>query len=335
MTPRFLLALSLAFPLAAQTPGQLPGRPASPGQVAAPGQVAVPGRVAAPGQPAPPGQAAPAAAPTKPAGPGQPASPGQPSGQPVSAAPRPTPIPPADPATGLPAPEALLDRYVEATGGQAAYEDRTSEVSHGVLEYPAQGLKGTITRYAAAPDLYYASLDIPGIGTIAMGVKDGIAWENSLVLGPRIKTGSERAEALREAKLNSTLLWRDLYSKVETIGTDTVNGEECYQVKMTPTEGEAQTMCFSKATGLGLKVETTAASQLGNVQVEITFSGYKNFGGILAPSKVYQKGAGIETTIEIQNIEVNPEIPDKQFELPAEVQVLLARQQKQKAQEAQ
>lgn len=230
---------------------------------------------------------------------------------------------------GLPSAESILDRYVEATGGKAVYEKRTSEIARGTMEFAAQGLKGTITRYSAAPDLYYATLDIPGLGAVEMGVKDGVAWENSLVLGPRIKTGVERAEALREATLNSTLLWRDLYPKVETVGTDTVNGEECYQVRMTPPEGAPQTMCFSKATGLGLKITTTAASQMGDIPVETVISSYKNFGGILAPERLTQKTAGQEMTIVITSVEVNAAIPEKQFDLPAPVEVLRARQGKQ------
>lgn len=230
---------------------------------------------------------------------------------------------------GLPSAESILDRYVEVTGGKAAYQRRTSEIARGTMEFPAQGLKGTIARYSAAPGRYYATLEVPGLGTVEMGVNNGVAWENSLVLGPRIKSGVERAEALREATLNSTLLWRELYPKVETIGTDTVNGEECYQVRMTPPEGAPQTMCFSKATGLGLKITTTAATQMGDIPVETFISSYKNFGGILVPERITQKTAGQEMTIVITSVEVNAEIPDKQFDLPAAVEVLRARQTKQ------
>ena len=33
-----------------------------------------------------------------------------------------------------------------------------------------------------------------------MGVNGPIAWENSAILGPRVKTGVERAEAIREGQ---------------------------------------------------------------------------------------------------------------------------------------
>jgi hypothetical protein len=98
---------------------------------------------------------------------------------------------------------------------------------------------------------------------------------------------------------------------------------------MTPPEGAPQTMCFSKNSGLGLKITTTAATQMGEIPVETVISGYKNFGGILAPERLTQKTAGQEMTIVITSVEVNTPIPEKQFDLPAPVEVLRARQAKQ------
>src|SRR5512142_2155666 len=82
----------------------------------------------------------------------------------------------ADP---LPSAESVLDRYVQVTGGRQAYAQRKTEISHGTLEYTALGIKGSVTRYAAEPDKYYAALDIEGLGKVEMGVSGGIAWENT------------------------------------------------------------------------------------------------------------------------------------------------------------
>src|SRR5262249_7174606 len=137
-------------------------------------------------------------------------------------------------AADLPSAARLLDHFVDVTGGKQAYAKRTSEIAHGTVEYSAMGLKGKLTRWATASRQYRLEMDMPGIGTLEAGVKDGVAWERSDLLGPRVKSGLERAEALREAKLNSNAQWRELYPKVETAGEETVNGEACYKVVMTP-----------------------------------------------------------------------------------------------------
>jgi hypothetical protein len=228
-------------------------------------------------------------------------------------------------ADDLPSAESLLDRYAEVTGGKKAYENRKTEFASGTMEYAAQGLKGTMTRYADSSGNYYSSLDIAGIGAIEMGVHDGVAWERSQVLGPRIKEGAERAEALREATLNSTYKWRELYPKVETTGIETVNGQECYRVVMTPAEGRPETVFLSKESGLGVKVTTVSSTQMGDVPVEILVMDYRNFGGLLAPAKIVQKAAGLEFTLTMDKIEGNAEIPPGRVDFPSDVQALLAK----------
>ena len=226
----------------------------------------------------------------------------------------------ADP---LPSAESVLDRYVQVTGGRQAYEKRKTEISHGTLEYTGLGIKGSVTRYAAEPDKYYAALDIEGLGKVEMGVSGGVAWENTDLLGPRVKTGVERAEAIREGNLNSTVNWRKLYPKVENAGIETIDGEECYKVVMTAAEGQPIIGYYQKKSGLQVKVSTVASTQMGDIPVDLIASDYKNFGGILEPAKVTQKTGPQEFTITLDSVEVNPPIPPEKFALPPEVRKLV------------
>ncbi len=226
----------------------------------------------------------------------------------------------ADP---LPSAESVLDRYIQVTGGKQAYETRKTEIAHGTLEYASLGIKGTITRYAAEPDKYYASLDIEGLGKVEMGVNGQVAWENSALLGPRVKSGVERAEAIREGNMNSTVNWRKLYPKVENAGIETIDGEECYKVVMTPAEGKPMIGYYQKKSGLQVKVTTVSSTQMGDIPVELTASDYKDFGGILEPVKVTQKAGPQEFTITLDSVEVNPTIPPERFALPDEIRKLV------------
>ncbi|MEJ2245166.1 MAG: hypothetical protein P8Y80_03615 [Acidobacteriota bacterium] len=156
------------------------------------------------------------------------------------------------PATDLPSAESILDRYVEVTGGRQAYESRTSEVGHGKVEIAAAGLSGELTSYAK-PGLQCIIIELAGIGKIEQGVKDDIAWENSILQGARIKTGDERLATLREAIFNAPIHWREIYPTVETVGIESVNGEDAYRVLQTPAEGNAVTTYYSVETGLAIK----------------------------------------------------------------------------------
>jgi len=223
----------------------------------------------------------------------------------------------------LPKAETILDRYIEVTGGKAAYEKRKSEIAKGMLEMTAQGVKAAVTRYSAAPDKSYSLLEIEGAGKIESGAGDGIAWDNSAMMGPHLKTGEEKTQALREALFNAQLDWRKVYSKVETVGVETIDGEECYKVVLTPEPGKPETQYFQKKSGLAVKMTMTLVNQMGEVPAEVLISDYKEFGGVLIPTRQINKAAGQEFTTTIQTVSVNEDIPASRFEPPAEIKALL------------
>jgi zinc protease len=229
-------------------------------------------------------------------------------------------------AAELPSPDSILDRFIEVTGGKAAYEARKTEVVKGTVEFAAMGLKGSMVTYYQEPGNYYMAMDLAGIGKVETGLIGGVAWENSVLQGARIKTGEEKAQALREAAMNGAFHWRDLFTKAETVGEETVEGEPCYKVVMTPAEGHPVSMYFEEKSGLMRRTSVVAASQLGDIPAESISTEYKRFDGILEPAKVTEKVAGQEFTITIDSATANQPIPPEKFALPEEVKALLAHQ---------
>jgi zinc protease len=225
-----------------------------------------------------------------------------------------------------PTPEAILDRFVEVTGGKAAYEQRKTEVVHGTVEFAAMGLKGTMVEYFDDPGKFYMAMDLAGVGKIESGLSDGVAWENSVLQGARIKTGDEKAQAVREASMNIFDHWREVYPKAEGAGEEVVEGEPCYKLVLTPVEGKPESVYFEKKSGLLRKTTLVAASPLGDFTAESISTEYRRFGDILAPAKVIEKVAGQQFTITIETMQANQEIPAEKFALPDEVKALLAKQ---------
>jgi len=85
-------------------------------------------------------------------------------------------------AQSLPKAEIILDRYVEVTGGKAAYEKHTRQTMTGTISFPEQGLSGKLTRYAMAPDKEYSVVELGPLGKIESGFNNGVAWEKSVIL---------------------------------------------------------------------------------------------------------------------------------------------------------
>ncbi|HVT91434.1 MAG TPA: hypothetical protein VHD76_01215 [Bryobacteraceae bacterium] len=219
--------------------------------------------------------------------------------------------------------ETILDRYVEVTGGAAAYQKRHSVIEKGTIEMVGRGVKGDITNYMAEPDKAYSVMNLEGVGQMEEGSDGVVAWERSVIQGPRVKDGTEKTQALEESIFNAPIKWRQLYTKVTVAGSEEVNGEDCWKVEATPKSGNVETLFFSKKTGLQLKRSAVQVTQMGDIPAEAFLSDYKDNGGVLEPATVRQRFAGQEMVIHIDSTDLNPEIPASKFALPAEIQQLL------------
>ena len=222
----------------------------------------------------------------------------------------------------LPKAETILDKFIEATGGKAAYAKNHSEVSTGTMEFVGKGIKGNISSYRAEPDKSYTEIDIQGIGKVKEGSDGKVAWSLSAMQGPRIKDGEEKAGALQAARFNAELNWRDVY-KAETTGMEKVDGNDCYKVLLTPKEGVPMTRYYDKNSNLLVKMVMTVKNPMGEFPVESIVADYRKEGAILMPHKVTQKAAGQEIAIVIERVTYNAEIPKDKFEPPDEIKAML------------
>ena len=226
-------------------------------------------------------------------------------------------------ADDLPKAETILDKYIEATGGKAAYAKVHSEISTGTMLFGAMGLKGQVTSYSQEPNKQLVEIMIEGIGKISEGSNGDVAWSLSAVQGPRIKEGEEKTRSLDAARLHADVLWRDIYKKAETAGIESVDGKDCYKVVLTPKVGSPVTKWYDKESNLLVKMSLTAKSPMGEVQSDSTLSDYRKEGDLLVPHKNTTRAMGQEFTITIDKVEHNANIPKDKFDVPAEIQALM------------
>jgi hypothetical protein len=226
-------------------------------------------------------------------------------------------------ADDLPKGETVMDKFVEASGGKAAYDSHHNAVVTGTMEIPNAHLKGKLTSYRAAPTKSYTEIDLEGVGKIQEGTDGTIAWQLSAMQGARLKEGDEKALALRGARFAAEAHWRDDYSKVETVGVETVNGKPCYKLLLTPKEGPVLTQYYNKDSGLLEKLATTVKTPMGDLDTEINLSDYRKEGGVLAPHVMHQSAMGQEIVMTFDTITYDTEIPKDRFDPPADIQALL------------
>jgi zinc protease len=227
----------------------------------------------------------------------------------------------AQPAENLPEAKALHAKYIEAIGGEAALKGLKSRVTTSKLNIPSQNMSAKITSYQADGKIYVVT-EIPQFGNMESGYTDSIAWSKMAMTGPQILEGAERDQLLREADLQSDLDLTKYYTKLETVGSEDVDGKKAYKVEFTPITGEKQTRFFDAESGLLVKIEMTQETAQGKIPMTATLTDYRDVNGIKMPYKTVQKAQGVEIELVVESAAHNTDVAGDKFTLPADIKAL-------------
>lgn len=230
----------------------------------------------------------------------------------------------------LPKAEKILDGFIEATGGLAAYEKIDNRVTKGTMEMTGMGIKLFITAYNARPNKSYSVVESDATGKVETGTDGNVVWENSAAQGAQIKEGKERAQFLKINTFDRMVYWRKAFTKVECTGVEDIEGTPCYKVVATPVDGDPEIYFFDKETNLLIKSEMTMESQVGTIKGQMFPGDYEKFDGILVPKSTKLVMRGMEMAMTMTSIEHNVKLPEDIFALPPEIQALLDKKKEEK-----
>lgn len=224
-------------------------------------------------------------------------------------------------AQDLPSGKEVVRKYIEATGGEAAYKKIKSMRATGKLSVPAQGISGGIEIFQADGKVY-VEVEIGGLGKQMQGYDGEIAWESGLA-GSRILSPAETARLAEEMDPAAALDTDKRYKSVETLGKEDVKGESCYKVEFTRKDDTKQTSYYSVKSGLMLKTEGEQPTALGPIKIESFVTDYQEVDGLKAPTKTEQVlPGGITQVIEMTKVTYNTKIDPGKFKLPEDIQKL-------------
>lgn len=232
--------------------------------------------------------------------------------------------------TGAPAPDRaeridpraaeVLDAFVAATGGAAAYRALTTRVIHATLTLGGPGgVEIALTTYLARPveSLTIESSDY--MGEARFGSHQGLAWESTLFYGPRRLDPARRALLLRSVGLDGPAGWRSRVRRADALGIEPVDGRPAHHVRVETDSGFVEEQWYDCQSALQVKAATRLPPSLGNAPAETYPSDYRPTGGILLPYRQRTFVLGQERRLAIDSVEHDVELADDLFEPPAEL----------------
>jgi hypothetical protein len=224
----------------------------------------------------------------------------------------------------LPEASAILDRYVEATGGKQAYDAIENCVVEERLVHVGREVEDTAITYAALPDKRFTEIRSEFLGDVLSGCDGETVWYLSDMVGAVVQEGAAKSAGLHAAAFLWPARWRALYEEVECTGKALVEGRSCYRLRMTTVAGQEETRYFDEESGLLLKTETTRLfSGLPPMPMEVLFGDYRRVDGLLVAHELRQLteqcGARIEMRILKTRVRHNVELAEDRFAPPEEI----------------
>jgi hypothetical protein len=221
-----------------------------------------------------------------------------------------------DPAA--PTADQIVDKYIEASGGRAAWEKLNSRVSKGTITVAAANVSGPLEIDEKAPNKLLVSVTISG-SVFLQGFDGKVGWSEDPQNGLREQTGAELTEVTREADFYHPLDLRKLYTTLRVAGTGKVGERTAYVLEATPPEGgNPDRIYFDAQTGLPIRVITQHHNLDGSVEdFQEDFDDYRAVDGIKIPFAVEQSDSQLAFSIKLEEVRHNVELKDTEFEKPA------------------
>jgi outer membrane lipoprotein-sorting protein len=225
-------------------------------------------------------------------------------------------------AQDTPTGEEIVQRSIEASGGEEAQNAVKTWYSEAEMEIVGMGLTGTIQAWQSRPSKSYTLMKLPGIGEIIQCSDGTNVWEVNPMTGPRVYEGEEKEFMLFSSRFDTSSV-DGFFDEVENEGEEDIDGEACYKVRMTSSAVGDMITWFSKESGLGRRTEMTMESQMGTITVQMDMLEYTEAHGLKLPKKILQSTMGQKISMVFTKYEGNADIPEDRFEPTAEIKALL------------
>lgn len=205
----------------------------------------------------------------------------------------------------------LIDSYLKAIGGKEEAKKITSIKMDFTMDLMGQTLTGSDKRAAGGKHAFELNMGNMKVMNLAF---DGAKGYNAQMGNKQEMSADEIKEALDDKSIIPQLNYISNDYGAAYLGTDVVNGEDAYKLKVTKPSGKISTEYFSIKTGLLLKEESVLKMQGEEISQITEFSNYKKVGNVLMPFTITQTVGEQEMTMNVTNITLNPEFKDSDFQ---------------------
>jgi outer membrane lipoprotein-sorting protein len=223
--------------------------------------------------------------------------------------------------TKAPTADEIIAKYLTARGGKDKITAvKTARMTGRMTVGP--GVEAPFTLEMKRPDKMRMEFTFQGMTGIQ--AFDGtIGWMHMPFMG---QTAPEKMpeEAIKDAKemadMDGSLVdYEAKGNKIEYLGTEDVDGTLAYKLQVTKKDGDIETLFLDTESALPFKALLKSERNGQETVAELVFGDYKEVAGMMMPhsQEMRAQGAPAGQVITIDKIEIDTEVADDRFAMPA------------------
>lgn len=214
----------------------------------------------------------------------------------------------------------VITKSIEAQGGLARLESVKTLRTSGKLSI--QSFDVRFVEVAKRSDKVREEMTVQGMSQVR--AYDGkTAWQVNPFEGrrdPEMLSADDSKDLQIDADIDGPLVnYKEKGYGAELVGHDSVEGTDCYKIKLTLKNGDIRYYYLDTDTFMELKLETQTSIR-GSIQENETYYGdYEEVNGIYYPFafETGQKGSVDRVKFTVEKVEQNVPLDDSLFSLPA------------------
>ncbi|HEU4714111.1 MAG TPA: serine hydrolase [Pyrinomonadaceae bacterium] len=226
--------------------------------------------------------------------------------------------------TSLISADELIAKMIAALGGEENLRKHKSSFTTVELDLESQGMQGTGSISARAPNLAGSEMTFTALGKkVAQIVTffDGANGGEVMSFGPPENYSGKRLDDIRlGADFYDVLNWKTNYKTITVKKIAKVGDEDAYVVERKGDKGTPVTDYVSTKSFLLLKRDSVIVSETAGIEIPQTqtFSDYRNVDGVMIAFKWTSSNiANGDIVMRIVDLKFNADIPETVFHKPA------------------
>ena len=218
-------------------------------------------------------------------------------------------------ASVLPSAQEIIEKYIQALGGDAAIQKIETRVDTGSLDITSRNFHSKIETYRKAPENILIILR-GAHGDTSQGYNGTIGWQQR---GGAVEelSGDDLTRLKDSAAFVPAKNLKKNYAHLEVKDLAKIDGHDAYRIIASRDSGTSDQYYFEVQSGLLLRVSTEVDSPLGAIPQDAFYEDYRDVSGVKVAFLIRVVRADGATIYKWEQVQANIPVDSSRFEKPA------------------